>query len=374
MLLLIQVDHEDRLEKHVFGGVYKNRRVLVTGHTGFKGSWLCKWLEILGAEVAGYSLAPLTNPNHFELSNLKVKSYIHDIRDYNQIKKVMFDFKPELVFHLAAQPTVLVSYENPLDTYSTNVMGSANLLEAIRHTSSVKSVVLVTTDKVYKNNEWNYGYRENDELGGHDPYSTSKVCVELVTESYRESFSNTSRDVPLIASARAGNVVGGGDWTKDRIIKDAVMAAAQEERLLIRNPNNSRPWQHVLEPLSGYLLLGQNLYQRNFDASGSWNFGPALDSNLTVLDLIKMIGEEWDKVDWEIDVDPEAKHEAGCLMIDSTKASKELNWKPIWDIKQTVYHTIEWYRRYLENNLVVTNEQIRRYLHEGKENNSIWAK
>ncbi|MDG2354525.1 MAG: CDP-glucose 4,6-dehydratase [Paracoccaceae bacterium] len=357
----------------MFGGVYNSRRVLVTGHTGFKGSWLCKWLEILGAEIAGYSLAPITNPNHFELSNLKVKSYIHDIRDYDLIRKVMADFKPEFVFHLAAQPSVLESYNNPLDTYSTNVMGSANVLEATRHTDSVKSVVVVTTDKVYRNNEWNYCYRENDELGGHDPYSASKASTELVTESYRKSFSTTNTDMPLIASARAGNVVGGGDWTENRIIKDAVIAASKDKKVLIRNPNSSRPWQHVLEPLSGYLLLGQHLHQRNFDIVGSWNFGPALSANLTVKDLVQLMGEQWDKVVAECHIDSNAKYEAQSLMIDSTKARSVLGWKPIWDIKRTVQHTIKWYRTYLEKNLVITTEQIRNYVSEAKENNLSWA-
>ena len=357
----------------MFGEIYSNRRVLVTGHTGFKGSWLCKWLEILGAEVAGYSLAPITNPNHFELSNLKIKSYIHDIRDYHLIKRVMLDFKPELVFHLAAQPSVLASYDNPLDTYSTNVMGAVNVLEASRHTDSVKSVVVVTTDKVYRNNEWNYCFRENDELGGHDPYSASKASTELVTESYIKSFSKTNTDMPLIASARAGNVVGGGDWTKNRIIKDAIVAASKDKKVLIRNPNSSRPWQHVLEPLSGYLLLGQHLHQRNFDIVGSWNFGPALSANLTVKDLVQLMGEQWDKVVGECHIDSSAKHEAQSLMIDSTKARSVLGWKPIWDIKKTVQYTIEWYRMYLEENFVITDEQIKRYLNTAKENELIWA-
>ena len=357
----------------MFGGVYNSRRVLVTGHTGFKGSWLCKWLEILGAEIAGYSLAPITNPNHFELSNLKVKSYIHDIRDYDLIRKVMADFKPEFVFHLAAQPSVLESYNSPLDTYSTNVMGSANVLEASRHTDSVKSVVVVTTDKVYRNNEWNYCYRENDELGGHDPYSASKASTELVTESYIKSFSTTNTDRPLIASARAGNVVGGGDWTENRIIKDAVVAASKDKKVLIRNPNSSRPWQHVLEPLSGYLLLGQHLHQRNFDIVGSWNFGPALSANLTVKDLVQLMGEQWDKVVGECHIDSNAKHEAQFLMIDSTKARSVLGWKPIWDIKKTVQYTIEWYRMHLEENFVITDEQIKRYLNMAKENELIWT-
>ena len=357
----------------MFGGVYNSRRVLVTGHTGFKGSWLCKWLEFLGAETAGYSLAPITNPNHFELSNLKVKSYIHDIRDYDLLRKVMGDFKPEFVFHLAAQPSVLESYNNPLDTYSTNVMGCANVLEAIRHTDTVKSVVVVTTDKVYRNNEWNYGYRENDELGGHDPYSASKASTELVTESYRKSFSANDADAPLIASARAGNVIGGGDWTENRIIKDAVMAASKDKKLLIRNPNSSRPWQHVLEPLSGYLLLGQHLYQRNFDIVGSWNFGPALNSNLTVKELVSLMSEEWDKVVGDCHINSQARHEAQTLMIDSTKAMSTLGWNPVWDIKKTVQYTMEWYRTYFEENFVITDKQIKNYLTEAKENKSIWA-
>ena len=357
----------------MFGGIYKKRRVLVTGHTGFKGSWLCKWLEILGAEVVGYALKPVTDQNHFNQSGLKIKSYFHDIGEYSKIKWVFSKFQPEIVFHLAAQPLVLESYDNPLNTFNTNVMGSVNILEASRHTDSVKAIVIVTTDKVYKNNDCIYGYRETDVIGGHDPYSSSKACAELVTESYRKSYSKGGQGGLLIASARAGNVIGGGDWTKNRIIPDAIKAAFNKKKLAIRNPNSVRPWQHVLEPLSGYLLLGQHLHQNNLLAAESWNFGPASDSNLDVNSLVKLMGQEWEKISWEINMNPGTEYESKTLMVDSSKANNLIGWKPVWDLKKTVKYTVDWYRKYLEENKVITDEQIMNYITEAKTNNFTWA-
>jgi len=355
--------------------VYRGRRVLVTGHTGFKGSWLSRWLEKLGADVVGYSLKPNTEPNHFELLNLRITSNIGDIRDFHALKRVVSDFKPEIVFHLAAQPSVIASYEQPLETFSTNVVGTANLLEVSRQVSSIKSVVIVTTDKCYKNNEWIYGYREVDELGGHDPYSASKACAEIVTDSYRKSFNiDIATSAVLIASARAGNVIGGGDWTANRIVTDAILAASQNKTLGIRNPKSSRPWQHVLEPLSGYLLLGQLMFQGKSAIADAWNFGPAATSNLTTERLIGLMQLEWPQIVSKSANIPQAKHEAGLLMLDSTKAQKLLGWEPLWNIEETVFHTVEWYREFLENNDVITDQQIDSYAHRASERNAVWAK
>ena len=357
----------------MFGGIYKNRRVLVTGHTGFKGSWLCKWLEILGAKVVGYALKPVANPNHFDQLGLKIDNCFNDIVEYSTIKGVFSKFQPEIVFHLAAQPLVLESYDNPLKTFNTNIMGSVNILEASRHTDSVSAIVIVTTDKVYRNNDCIYEYQENDVIGGHDPYSSSKACAELVTESYRKSYSKGGQGEFLIVSARAGNVIGGGDWTENRIIPDAINAAINNQKLAIRNPNSVRPWQHVLESLSGYLLLGQHLHQNNLLAADAWNFGPALDSNLDVKSLVTLMGQEWEKISWKININPGTGYESKTLMVDSSKANSLLGWKPVWDIKKTLQNTVEWYRKYLEENEVITDRQIRNYITEAKTNNFTWA-
>ena len=273
----------------MFGGVYRNKRVLVTGHTGFKGSWLCKWLNHLGAEVFGYSLNPSTEPNHFDLSNPKVNSQINNIQDFNSVRDFIIKSEPEIIFHLAAQPLVIKSYKEPLETFTTNVIGTANILEAVRYIDTVKAVIIITTDKCYKNKECIYGYRETDELGGYDPYSASKACTELVTESYKNSFFNEDNTGLLIASARAGNVLGGGDWTSNRIFKDIAIAASEKEKLILRNPESIRPWQHVLEPLSGYLLLGQLLFQNRKEFAEPWNFGPSYNSNITVRELVNIV-------------------------------------------------------------------------------------
>jgi CDP-glucose 4,6-dehydratase len=359
--------------KRLFNSIYKDRRVLVTGHTGFKGSWLCRWLELLGADVTGYSLSPLTQPNHFDLLSLNTRSHIDDVRDYSALKKIFSDFKPEIVFHLAAQPSVLISYDEPHETFSTNVLGTVNLLEVCRKTESVKSVVIVTTDKVYKNNEWVYGYREVDELGGHDPYSASKACSEIVTASYRKSFNSVLEATPLIASARAGNVIGGGDWTVNRIVTDAIVAASKGAEFGIRNPLSQRPWQHVLEPLSGYLLLGQLMFQDKTSVADAWNFGPSIDSNLTTEQLVELMHAEWPKIIGDYAIDPNARHEAGLLMVDSTKAKVSLGWDPIWDIENTVRYTIEWYRLFIEKGEVITDRQIALYMEDALRAGATWA-
>ena len=283
----------------MFGGIYRNKRVLVTGHTGFKGSWLCKWLNHLGAEVFGYSLNPSTEPNHFDLSNPKVNSHINNIQDLNSVRDFIAKSEPEIIFHLAAQPLVIESYKEPLETFTTNVIGTANILEAVRYIDTVKAVIIITTDKCYKNKECIYGYRETDELGGYDPYSASKACTELVTESYKNSFFKKDNTGLLIASARAGNVLGGGDWTSNRIFKDIAIAASEKEKLILRNPESIRPWQHVLEPLSGYLLLGQLLFQNRKEFAEPWNFGPSYNSNITVRELVNIVKKRWNDIEVE---------------------------------------------------------------------------
>ncbi len=361
----------------MFDSVYSDTRVLVTGHTGFKGSWLCMWLEGLGASVTGYALPPPTQPNHFDDIGLKTTSIIGDILDYNKLLVTLNESSPEVVFHLAAQPSVLYSYNNPIETFRTNVMGAAHLLEACRHTPSVRAVVIVTTDKCYENKEWVYGYRENDELGGYDPYSSSKACVELVTASYRQSFfelKDLQETTPtLIASARAGNVIGGGDWTNDRLIPDAARAAAEHRPVSIRNPASSRPWQHVLEPLSGYLLLGQRLLEGHTEFAEAWNFGPTLESNLATKSIINLMHRYWPAVSGEFARRDSAPHEAGLLMLDSTKARQLLGWKPVWGVEETIEKTADWYRTYIDDHRVITENQIADYIKDAVSAGSIWA-
>jgi CDP-glucose 4,6-dehydratase len=360
-----------------FNNIYKNRRVLVTGHTGFKGSWLCAWLNKLGADVTGYALAPPTQPNHYECLNLDINSVINDIRDYEALINIFKEFKPEIIFHLAAQPSVLVSYKNPIDTLSTNVIGTAHVLEASQQTSSVTAVVIVTTDKCYENEEWLYGYRENDDLGGHDLYSASKACAEIVTASYRRSFFSSKHSDNyklLVATARAGNVIGGGDWTDDRLIPDVFRAVAQSKSVKVRNPDSTRPWQHVLEPLSGYLLLGEKLLEGFPQFANAWNFGPAIESNMKTVDIINMMAEYWNAISAEIAINKEAPHEAGLLMLDSTKAKMQMGWKPVWGIETTIEKTVDWYREYIEKGNAITIDQIEHYATDATNKNITWSK
>ena len=355
----------------MFGGVYRNKRVLVTGHTGFKGSWLCKWLNHLGAEVFGYSLNPSTEPNHFDLSNPKVNSHINNIQDFNSVRDFIIKSEPEIIFHLAAQPLVIKSYKEPLETFSTNVIGTANILEAVRYIDTVKAVIIITTDKCYKNKECIYGYRETDELGGYDPYSASKACTELVTESYKNSFFNEDNTGLLIASARAGNVLGGGDWTSNRIFKDIAIAASEKEKLILRNPESIRPWQHVLEPLSGYLLLGQLLFQNRKEFAEPWNFGPSYNSNITVRELVNIVKKRWNDI--EVEFEKPKIYESKYLMLDSSKAYNKLKWKPVWGIDLTINNTIDWYKNYYEKKIVKTDDQIENFIQDAQKNKISWA-
>lgn len=342
-----------------FGEPYRNRRVLVTGHTGFKGSWLALWLQTLGAEVAGIALPPETRPNHWELLKLGITDHAQDIRDAGRIKNLVRSIRPEIVFHLAAQPLVRRSYRAPLSTWETNVMGTANLLDACRDIPDLKAIVVVTSDKCYENREWIWGYRENDRLGGHDPYSASKAATELVAASYRKSFFQGPQ-APLLATARAGNVIGGGDWSEDRLIPDLVRAVKAGSSLEIRSPQATRPWQHVLESLSGYLLLGERLMEGRKEFAEAWNFGPAPQGNRRVSEVLGLLEARWPSLRWHTTPEPQP-HEASLLQLDSTKAHQLLDWSPRWDLEKALTMTASWYRKYLEMEEVLSRQQLAAY-------------
>lgn len=329
---------------------WKNRRVLITGHTGFKGAWLSLWLQELGADLCGIALPPNTNPNLFSLANVanNMQSHIADVRDFEKTKKIIRDFKPEIIIHMAAQPLVRYSYQNPIETYATNVMGTVHVLEAAKTCETVKAIVNVTTDKCYENKEWMWGYRENEAMGGYDPYSNSKACSELVTSAYRNSFYQ-KLNIGL-ASARAGNVIGGGDWSQDRLIADIMKSIVAQKPVIIRSPNAIRPWQHVLEPLSGYLLLAEKLFHDAEKYSEGWNFGPHAHEAVTVENIVKKIFSNWtDKnAGYVIEPDIDNLHEAHFLKLDITKATTELNWKPKLNIDTTIKWISSWYQAWMK--------------------------
>lgn len=333
---------------------WKNKRVFVTGHTGFKGSWLSLWLQQLGAIVTGYSLKPPTTPNLFEVANVvdNMTSIEGDVRDLNSLKKALSNTKPEIVIHMAAQSLVRPSYDDPIETYETNVMGTLKLFEAVRHQKSVKAVLNVTSDKCYENLEWEWGYRENDALGGYDPYSNSKGCSEMVTAAFRSSFfhkNNYHHHGVAIASARAGNVIGGGDWATDRLIPDIFRSICANQDVLIRNPKAIRPWQHVLEPLGGYLLLLEKLYLSNGLFSEAWNFGPEDSDAKPVEWITKEILQSWKKnINFKIEAENNDLHEANFLKLDCSKAKTKLHWSPHWDIKETINRVCLWYQAFLD--------------------------
>jgi len=323
------------------------KRVFMTGHTGFKGSWLSLWLESLGSNVTGLSLAPPTSPNLFEEVRIEkgMTSHISDIRDLSKLKKAMQEAKPEIVIHMAAQPLVRKSYSDPVETYATNVMGTVNVLESVRQTPSVKAVVVVTTDKCYENKEWLWGYRETEPMGGHDPYSSSKGCAELITEAYRRSFFQ-QHDI-RVATARAGNVIGGGDWAEDRLVPDILKAFEKNQVVSIRNPQATRPWQHVLEPLAGYMQLAQRLYEDGQSFATAWNFGPNDHDAKSVQSIVKDVLNIWgDRADWIINSDAPT-HEAQSLKLDCSKAKLQLGWKPQWTIEKTLARIVNWHRQWL---------------------------
>ncbi len=310
--------------KDLFGGIYAGKKILITGHTGFKGSWLSLWLCRMGAQVTGFSLEPPTQPSHFKCLNLNMNSIIGDITDAAHLNTITKETKPEIVFHLAAQPLVRTSYADPVGTYASNVMGTMNLCEACRTTASVRAIVAITTDKVYANREWWWGYREIDELGGYDPYSSSKACADILLSSYRQSFFNpagfgTAHNV-LLSVTRAGNVIGGGDWAKDRLIPDVARAASTGETLLIRSPFSTRPWQHVLECLSGYLMVGQKLLEKNKTFGTAFNFGPPAEDVLPVEAVIRQAQQEWPAISYRCEASSHHPHEAGVLTLDCSKS------------------------------------------------------
>lgn len=350
-----------------FNNVYKGKKVLVTGHTGFKGSWLSIWLRELGAEVIGYSLDPYTEKDNFVLSHLseKIVDIRGDIRDRKHLRKVFDKYQPEIVFHLAAQPLVRLSYDIPVETYETNLMGTINILEEIRNCKNTKIGIMITTDKCYENKEQIWGYRENEALGGYDPYSSSKGACEIAIQSWRKSFFNPKdyeNHGKSIASVRAGNVIGGGDWAKDRIVPDCIRALEEGKDIEIRSPRSIRPWEHVLEPLSGYLLLGQKMMEDPIKYCEGWNFGPNLDAIVNVWEVAEKIVKNYGKGNLKDISDPNALHEAKLLLLDITKSRFELGWKPTLTIDESIELTAEWYKRYISEDVYqLCVEQINRF-------------
>ena len=356
--------------------VFSGRRVLVTGHTGFKGSWLCEWLLSLGADVTGIALAPATTPALFNLLGLsqRIRHHVTDVRDIAAISAIFGAVQPEVVFHLAAQPLVRLSYREPRETWEVNVGGTVNVLEAVRASESVRACVVVTSDKCYDNREWPWGYRESDPMGGHDPYSSSKGAAELAVASWRKSF--LAQSGCRLASARAGNVIGGGDWAADRIVVDFVTAVAAGRTLSLRNPQATRPWQHVLEPLSGYLDLAARLFGDGGETfADSWNFGPAEASVVTVGELARYLVQAWGSGTIEDVSRPGQLHEAGSLKLDCSKARSRLGWHGIWDVPQTVAATVEWYRQHHQGRNIdaITREQISTYTLQARHAGIPWA-
>jgi len=356
----------------LFGGIYADRRVLVTGHTGFKGSWLTLWLRELGAQVAGLALAPDTRPSHWSVLHLDgVTDHRVDLRDTQAVLKVLDTQRPEIVFHLGAQSLVRRSYREPTATFATNVMGLVNLLEAVRACSSVRMLINATTDKVYADCISPRGYHETDPLGGHDPYSSSKACAELVSDCYRKSFFNAPDSNMHIATARAGNVIGGGDWAEDRLVPDLVRAAISGQVLKVRNPDAIRPWQHVLEPLSGYLRLGQCLWS---DASfaNAWNFGPGVTSEISVRSLAEQLGTHWNALRIETD-ETSHPHEAASLRLNADKAAAQLAWRPVWNIGTALARTASWYRDFHESGQIGSAGDLIAYVADARRLNLEWA-
>jgi CDP-glucose 4,6-dehydratase len=367
---------EDLVMQDLFNGVYKNKTILVTGHTGFKGSWLCFWLNQMGAKVIGYALEAPTIPNHFELLKLDIISITGNIKDLEHLNRVFQTYKPDIVFHLAAQALVKCSYENPIETYETNVMGTLKVFEACKN-ANTKAIVNITSDKAYENKEWIWGYKETHSLGGYDPYSSSKSCADILANSYRNSFFNPKdykkTHNTLLTSCRAGNVIGGGDWAKDRLMTDIMLSISQDKRVEIRNPNATRPWQHVLEPLSGYLHIGQKLLEEKVEFAEAWNFGPNDEGNITVENVLKSVKKYWNKLEYDIKPNSEF-HEANLLKLDCTKANSVLKWHSVWNNITTIEKTVNWYKNFYKNKRVLTSQDLMDYVLDAKEKDISWTK
>lgn len=348
-----------------FKSIYDGKTVLITGHTGFKGSWLALWLKEMGAKVIGYSLEPKYTPNHFELLNLDIVSIIEDIRDREKLNTIFQTYEPEIVFHLAAQPLVRYSYNNPVETFDINVMGTVNVLETCRIHTCVKAIINVTSDKCYENKEWLWGYREDDAMGGYDPYSASKGASELISASYRNSFFNkdtyNKTHQTLLATCRAGNVIGGGDWSEDRLIPDIVKSIINKEVVEIRSPNATRPWQHVLEPLSGYLLVGQKLLEGDASYAQAWNFGPNEESSINVKKVLEYIKASWNELEYTINEKNATVHEATLLKLDCSKAYALLQWQSKYNAKEALEMTMQWYKSYYSDGAVLSQKQLNKY-------------
>lgn len=348
--------------------IFKNKKIIITGDTGFKGSWLSLWLANMGANVLGISLEPKQKNDHYNILNLEniIQHKTLNICDYNSLEKEILAFEPEIIFHLAAQPLVKYSYDNSKETFDTNILGSVHILEIIKQCNSIKALIYVTSDKCYKNKEWIWGYRENDELGGKDPYSASKAAAEIVFNSYFESFFKNSERLG-VASVRAGNVIGGGDWSLDRIVPDCIRALNSKKPISIRNPNSTRPWQHVLEPLYGYLLLAVKLLSNPKEFSGSWNFGPNNDNVKTVKELSQKVIEYWGEGSI-VETDNSINyHEANLLKLNCDKSYQFLKWMPTYNFDETIKLTIEWYKSFFENNAAeTTTKQINNFMRINK--------
>ena len=344
---------------------WQGKRVFITGHTGFKGSWLSLWLQQLGAHVKGYSLPAPTNPSVFDLCDVQsgMESEIDDIRDLEQIKKSMASFAPEILIHMAAQPLVRHSYVDPVETYQTNVLGTVNVLEAARAVDDLKVIISITTDKCYQNNEWEWGYRENDPIGGDDPYSSSKGCAELVSAAYKKSFFDTADRPKRIATVRAGNVIGGGDWAEDRLIPDILNAFEKSEPIRLRNPHAIRPWQHVLEPLSGYLMLAEKLWDAEKNYLSAWNFGPHPDSMVQVGLIAESMASQWGSGAKIKTDDGHHPHEASILKLDISRALSYLGWAPKLSLQRALGLIIEWHKAYLDDRDMreITLQQIKAF-------------
>lgn len=348
---------------------WQNRRVFLTGHTGFKGTWLSLWLADMGAKVTGYALLPPTEPNLYDLAGASscVRSLIADIRDRAVLCEAMREAKPEIVIHMAAQPLVLDSYRNPAETYEVNVMGTVNVLEAVRGCKGIRAVLNVTTDKCYENREWDWGYRENDALGGRDPYSNSKACSELITACYRQAFFSVEtfpEHGVSVATARAGNVIGGGDWAAQRLVPDCMRSLLKSEPVPVRNPDSIRPWQHVLDPLCGYLTLAEKMVLGGPDFAESWNFGPAEENSKSVGWMVKKVCKLWGTgAQYEIDTKCGNGHEAGLLRLDCSKTRNRLNWQPVWPISRALEKVVEWTKAYQQGADMrqITMSQIHEY-------------